>query len=46
MLDTNRREFIPLLGAGGLLLAVKVKRSRAQQSTKPVIGFLDPVRRR
>jgi putative tryptophan/tyrosine transport system substrate-binding protein len=40
MLDTKRREFIALLGAGGLLLAVKVRRPRAQQPAMPVIGFL------
>jgi putative ABC transport system substrate-binding protein len=40
MLDTNRREFIALLGAGGLLLAVKVRRARAQQPAMPVIGYL------
>jgi hypothetical protein len=40
MLDMRRREFIALLGAGGLLLAVKVRRARAQQPM-PVIGFLD-----
>jgi ABC-type uncharacterized transport system substrate-binding protein len=40
MLDTKRREFIALLGAGGLLLAVKVRRTRAQQQTMPVIGLL------
>jgi putative tryptophan/tyrosine transport system substrate-binding protein len=39
MLDAKRREFIALLGAGGLLLAVKVRRARAQQM--PVIGFLN-----
>jgi ABC-type uncharacterized transport system substrate-binding protein len=41
MLDTNRREFIALLSAGGLLLAVKVRRARAQQPAMPLIGFLD-----
>jgi hypothetical protein len=40
MLDTKRREVIALLGAGGLLLAVKVRRARAQQASMPVIGFL------
>jgi hypothetical protein len=40
MLDTKRRELIALLGAGGLLLAVKVRRGRAQQPAMPVIGFL------
>jgi putative ABC transport system substrate-binding protein len=40
MLDTKRREFIALLGAGGLLLVVKVRRARAQQQAMPVVGFL------
>ena len=40
MLDTKRREVIALLGAGGLLLAVKIRRARAQQPAMPVIGFL------
>jgi putative ABC transport system substrate-binding protein len=41
MSDMKRREFIALLGAGGLLLAVKVRRARAQQPGKlPTIGFL------
>ena len=31
MLDSKRREFIALLGGGGLLLAAKVKRARGQQ---------------
>jgi hypothetical protein len=29
MLDSKRREFIALVGGGGLLLAAKVKRARA-----------------
>ena len=40
MLDSKRREFIALIGGGGLLLAVKVKRARGQQPALPVIGFL------
>jgi putative ABC transport system substrate-binding protein len=40
MLDTKRREVIALLGAGGLLLAVKIRRARAQQPAMPVVGFL------
>jgi hypothetical protein len=40
MLDLKRREFIALLGGGGLLLAAKVKRARGQQPA-PVIGFLN-----
>jgi hypothetical protein len=39
MIDTKRREFIALLGAGGLLVAVKVRRGRAQQAM-PVVGYL------
>ena len=38
----KRREFILLGGSVGLLLAAKVRRVRAQQSTMPVIGLLDP----
>jgi putative ABC transport system substrate-binding protein len=40
MLDPKRREFIALLGGGGLLLAVKLKRARGQQPAMPVVGFL------
>ena len=40
MLDMARREFIGLVGGGGLLLATKVMRARAQQPAMPVIGFL------
>jgi putative ABC transport system substrate-binding protein len=40
MLDPKRREFIALLGGGGLLLAAKVKRARGQQPAMPVMGFL------
>jgi|SRR5215471_8734970 len=40
MLDSKRREFIALLGGGGLLLAAKVKRAQGQQPAMPVIGFL------
>jgi putative tryptophan/tyrosine transport system substrate-binding protein len=39
MLDTKRREFIALLSAGGLLVAVKVRRGGAQQAM-PVVGYL------
>ena len=39
MLDSKRREFIALLGGGGLLLAVKVRRARGQQPAMPVIGL-------
>jgi putative tryptophan/tyrosine transport system substrate-binding protein len=50
MLDLKRREFIGLVGGGGLLLAAKVKRARGQQPAMPVIGFLsnispDPIAR-
>jgi len=41
MPDMKRREFIALLGGGGLLLAAKVKRARGQQAAKlPTIGYL------
>jgi len=40
MLDMKRREFIALVGCGGLLLTAKVRRARAQQPAIPVIGFL------
>jgi putative ABC transport system substrate-binding protein len=40
MPDMKRREFIALLGGGGLLLAAKVKRARGQPAALPVIGFL------
>jgi hypothetical protein len=38
----KRREFVPLLGAGCLLLAVKVKRAWGQQPAMPVVGFVNP----
>jgi putative tryptophan/tyrosine transport system substrate-binding protein len=40
MLDMKRREFIALLGGGGLLLAAKVRRARGQQPAMPVVGVL------
>ena len=39
MLDMKRRELMALAGGAGLLLAVKVRRTRAQQAM-PVVGFL------
>jgi ABC-type uncharacterized transport system substrate-binding protein len=39
MLYIKRREFIALVG-GGLLLAVKARRARAQPSSMPLIGLL------
>jgi putative tryptophan/tyrosine transport system substrate-binding protein len=43
MLDTKRREFIALVGGGGLLLAVKVKRAWGQQPGQVRrIGILMP----
>jgi hypothetical protein len=41
MLDIKRREFIALVGGGGLLLATKTRRAHAQQPAMPVIGFLN-----
>src|SRR6266540_5946356 len=41
MLDMERREFIGLVGGGGLLLATKVMRARAQQPAMPVVGYLN-----
>ena len=41
MLDMKRREFIALVGGGGLLLAAKVRRARAPQPAVPMIGFLN-----
>ena len=41
MLDMKRREFIALVGGGGLLLATKTRRARAQQPAMPVVGFLE-----
>ena len=41
MLDSKRREFIALVGGGGLLLAVKVKRARGQLAGKTYrVGWL------
>jgi putative tryptophan/tyrosine transport system substrate-binding protein len=40
MLDSKRREFIALVGGGGLLLAAKVRRARGQQPAMPVVGLL------
>ena len=41
MLDIKRREFIALVGGGGLLLAAKARRARAQQPVMPVLGFMN-----
>ena len=40
MLDLRRRDFVTLLGGGGLLCAAKARRARAQQPAMPVIGFM------
>jgi putative ABC transport system substrate-binding protein len=40
MLDKQRREFIILAGAAGLLVAAKASRARGQQPGMPVVGFL------
>src|SRR5262249_42920656 len=42
MSDMRRREFTALIGGVGLVLAVKVRRARGQQSAKiPRIGIID-----
>jgi putative tryptophan/tyrosine transport system substrate-binding protein len=42
MLDIKRREFIVLVGGGGLLLAAKMKRAYGQQPARvPRIGIID-----
>jgi putative ABC transport system substrate-binding protein len=41
MLDIERREFIALIGAGGLLLTVKIKRAWGQQAAVPIVGFVN-----
>src|SRR5262245_60605111 len=43
MPDMKRREFIALLGGGGLLLEVKVRRERGQQRAWRVVGFLNGI---
>jgi putative ABC transport system substrate-binding protein len=43
MSDMSRREFTALVGGVGLLLAVKIRRARAQQPAMPVVGFLHSV---
>ena len=40
MPDMKRRDLIALVGGGGLLLAAKVRRARAQPAAMPVVGFL------
>src|SRR5215475_10330381 len=41
MLDMKRREFIALVGGGGLLLTAKVRRARAQQPAMPIVSFVE-----
>jgi hypothetical protein len=41
MLDMKRREFMALVGGGGLLLTAKMRRARAQQPGMPVVGFVN-----
>src|SRR6266480_2848064 len=42
MSDMRRREFTALVGGGGLLLAIKVRRARGEHPSKiPRIGILD-----
>jgi putative tryptophan/tyrosine transport system substrate-binding protein len=41
MPDIKRREFIALVGGGGLLLAAKAKRAWGQQPGMPVVGFVN-----
>jgi putative tryptophan/tyrosine transport system substrate-binding protein len=43
MLNIKRREFIVLVGGGGLLLAAEVRRARVHQPAVPVVGFLHSV---
>jgi hypothetical protein len=40
MPDIKRREFIALVGSGGLLLTAKVRRARAHE-VMPVAGFVN-----
>jgi putative ABC transport system substrate-binding protein len=40
MLDMRRREFIALVGGGGLLLT-KARHACAQQAAVPVVGFVN-----
>jgi hypothetical protein len=36
----KRREFVLLGGGAGLLLAAKLRQTRAQQPTMPAVGYL------